>query len=270
VIDNNPLVSVITPVLNGVQYLEECIQSVLNQGSVRIEHIFVDGGSNDGTLDLIAEYKSRYPQRIYLISEPGSRVGEALNKGLRVARGDIFGWVNADDKYEPDAVRTVVEFFKVNPKAYFVFGQCNYIDGEGSITGKSPAMDFNLKEMINDVNCIPCPSAFFRRELVEKVGWFDDFIGSDRDYWIKAGMLFPLHRIDEVLSSFRVHQGSATTGSSGKTRLIHLREDYLTTRRYGGSLFSTYCRRYWRALIIEKLRPVLGFAYPLIRKVLRQ
>ena len=268
--EDRPLVSVITPVLNGIKYLEECIQSVLNQGYPCIEHVIVDGGSTDGTLDILSSYQAKYPDRIRFISEPGTGVGEALNDGLRMAKGEIFGWVNADDFYEPDAVQTVVEFFRANPDAYFVFGNCNIINEKGEIIGRSKPRDFDLKEMINETDCIPCPSAFYKREVIEKVGWFETSIGSDRDYWIRVGMIFPIHRIENVLSSFRVHPGSATTGSSTEIRRIHIRQNYIITRRYGGSIFSPYCRRYYKFVIIEGLRPILGFAYPLIRKVLRK
>ena len=126
-----------------------------------------------------------------------------------------------------------------------------------------------LKEMINKTNCIPCSSAFYKREVIEKVGWLDR-LGHDRDHWIRVGMVFPIYRIEEVLSSFRIHEESSTTGSSKKMRKMWLREGCITTRRYGGSIFSPFCTRYYKFLVIEGLRPILGFAYPWIRKVLRK
>ncbi len=263
------MVSIITTVFNGVKYLESCLESVLTQIYPYIEHVFVDGGSTDGTVELLATYQAKYPDRIRFISEPDKGAGEAWNKGWRMAKGDIFGWLGADDVLVPGAIQTVVEFFGANPDAYFVFGNCNFIDARGEITGRSQTKDFDLKEMINDSNCIPCPSAFYRRQVVDKVGWADT-LGNDREYWIRAGKLFPIHRIEEVLSSFRIHEGSESTGSSKEIRKLWLREDYLTTRRYGGSIFAGYCRRYYKFLIIEGLRPVLGFAYPVMKKVLRQ
>jgi len=267
---DNPLVSVITPVLNGAKYLEECLQSVLNQSYPYIEHVIVDGGSTDGTLDILSSYQAKHPDRVRFISKPGQGIGEAMNNSIRMAKGKIFGSINADDFYELDAVQTVVEFFRANPGAYFVFGGCNIIDEKGKIIGRSKPKDFDLKEMINETNCIPSPSAFYKREVTEKVGWFETSIGSDRDYWIRVGMIFPIRRIEEVLSSFRVHPGSATTGSSTEIRRMHIRANYVITRQYGGSIFSPFCKRYYKFLIIEGLRPILGFAYPLIRKVLRK
>ncbi len=229
----------------------------------------MDGGSTDGSLEMLSSCHAKYPDRIRFISEPDNGLGEAWNKGLRMAKGAILSWLGADDMSEPGAIQAVVDFFQANPDAYFVFGDCNLINEKGEITGRYPTRDFVLKEIVNDSNPIPCPSAFYKREVIEKVGWHDTYIGSDRDYWIRVSRLFPIHRIEKVLSSFRVHEDSATTGSSMKIRKMHILQDYLTTRRYGGSLVSPYCRAYYQLVIGERLRPFLGFAFPLIRRVLR-
>jgi glycosyltransferase involved in cell wall biosynthesis len=265
--NEKPLVSIITPVLNGIQYLETCITSILSQSYPYIEHIFIDGGSSDGTLEMLSGYQANYPERIRLISEPGMGVGDAWNKGLKVAKGNIFGWLGADDMSEPEAIQTIIDFFKEKPDAYFVFGDCNFINAAGEIIGKSQTHDFDLKEIINDRNVIPCTSAFYKREVIEKVGMLENVIGSDRDYWIRVAKVFPIYRIERVLSSFRLHEGSATTGTDKEVRKKHMRQDCLTTRRYGGSISAGYCRRYYWFVIIEGLRPILGFAYPFLRKV---
>jgi glycosyltransferase involved in cell wall biosynthesis len=265
--NEKPLVSIITPVLNGAKHLETCIKSVLEQIYPCIEHIFVDGGSTDGTLEMLLSYHAKYPDRVWFISKPGTGAGDAWNEGLRVAKGQIFGWLGADDMSEPGAIQLVVDFFKGNPDAYFVFGNCNFINAKGEIFGKSQTHDFDLKEIISDRNVIPCTSAFYKREVIEQVGVFEKVIGSDRDYWIRVGQVFPIHRIETVLSSFRMHEGSATTGVDIKVRKKHMRQDCLTTRRYGGSIFAGYCRRYYWFVITEGLRPILGFAYPFLKKV---
>ncbi len=261
----SPLVSIITPVLNGVKYLEACIQSVLNQSYPYIEHIFVDGGSTDGTLEVLANYQVKYPDRIRFISEPDKGSGEAWNKGLRMAKGEILGSLNSDDMYELDAILTVVEFFRSNPDAYFVFGGSNYINEKGEMIGKRQAKDCDLKELINDSCAIYVEAAFYRREVVEKIGWFDT-LGNDLDYWIRVAKVFQIHRIEKVLSNFRVHKNSQT--GSNKTYLMWRRELCIASRRHGGSFLSGWCRRYYESLIIESLRPILGFAYPFIKKVL--
>ena len=224
---DKPLVSIITPVFDGIKYLEACIKSVLNQSYPHIEHIFVDGGSSDGTLELLSSYQARYPERIRFISEPDKGVGDAWNKGLRMARGEIFGWLGSDDISEPDAIQTVVEFFRANPDAYFVFGECNYINEKGEIIGKYLTRDFDLKIAINEANPIPCPSAFYRRKVIQKVGWFDTR-GSDLDYWIRVGKVFEIYQIETTLANFRHHKDS--TSGSKEAYKMYSREIFIISR----------------------------------------
>ncbi len=174
VITYNPLVSIITAILNDVKYLEECIQSVSNQSYPYIEHIIADGGSTDGTVDILSRYQAKYPDRVRFISEPDKGSGDATNKAFRMARGQIIGVIGSDDMYEPGAIQIVVEFFRANPDAYFVFGGCNHINEKGEVIARFPnTRDFNLDEIIK-VGCyVPTTSSFYRREVVEKVGVFD-------------------------------------------------------------------------------------------------
>ncbi len=264
---DKPLVSIITSVLNGSKYLEECLQSVLNQSYPYIEHILVDGASTDGTVEMLASYQAKYPDRIRFISEPDEGTGEAVNKGLRMAKGAILGGLPADDFYQPDAVQKVVEFFRGNTGAYFVYGNYRTINEKGGIMRHGKPQPFTVKDLINKGSYFAYCSAFYKREVVEKVGYFEPVLGCDREYWIRVGMVFPMHPIDEVLSNFRVHAGATSSGTSIKTRRKHMRVNYLVTRRYGGSVFSASCRNYYKFLIIEWLRPMLGFAYPWIKKI---
>jgi len=259
----NPLISIITPVLNGIAYLDQSIQSVLNQSYPCIEHIFIDGGSTDGTVDMLLIYQSRYPARIRFISEPGKNACEAWNKGWEVAKGDIFGFLGADDLLEPDAILTVVEFFKPHPDAYFVYGGCNYIDKNNKVIRKYPVRDFNLDEVINHDCYIPAMSAFYRRELVQRVGSMDTTIHlCDRDYWIKVGKIFRIYRIDPVLSSFRWHEGSLSSSSRGQR--IYAREYLIISQRHGARFLSLYRMIYYGTLLVEFLRPVMGPIYPFL------
>lgn len=268
-ITDNPLVSIITGVLNGITYLETCIESILNQSYPYIEHVFVDGGSTDGTLDMLSSYKARYPGRIRFISEPDRGPDDAANKGLQMAEGEIIGFLGSDDMSEPDAIMKVVEFFRSNPDAYFVFGECNHINEKGEIIGKVPTKDFNLKEAINDLCYIPTLSSFFRREVMEKIGLFDTSLPyGDLDYLLRIGKMFKIYRIEDVLARLRLHKDSL--GSLKNKGIVLLRTDYIASRRHGGHMFSAYGRRYFRGLIIESLRPTLGPIYPLIRRTIKR
>ena len=264
----NPLVSIITTVRNGVKYLEPCIQSVFNQTYLNIEHIFIDGASTDGTLVILEKYSSMYPGRIRYISEPDKMVGEAWNKGLSMSKGEILGWLGADDTYEPGAVKTVVDFFQDNREAFFVFGECNTINEEGNFIKKLKSKEFNLKEAINDACYISTPAAFYRKELVEKVGAFDTTIhGCDLDYWIRAGKIFKMHRIDKVLANFRLHSES-NTGAKGADKMNAL-EGYIILRRYGGKYFSPRMLYYliYGNPVTSRMAPALKPIWHAVRKI---
>jgi glycosyltransferase involved in cell wall biosynthesis len=232
-----PLVTVVTTILNGAKYLEQCIRSVLEQSYPRIEHVFIDGGSTDDTLRIISRYQSQYPGRIRFISEHDNIAAEAWNKGLAMAKGDILGWLGADDTYEPGAIMTVVEFFRNNLGDYFVFGGCNVIDENGDFVRKFMTRDFNLDEAINDTCYIPTPAAFYRKEVIEKVGLVDTTLHvCDLDYWIRAGKIYKIYRIEPVLANFRSHVQSITGVKSADK--MNALEGYRVMRRYGGRFFS--------------------------------
>ncbi len=261
----NPLVSIITPVLNGVEYLEACIESVLSQSYPHVEHVFIDGGSTDGTVDVLSSYSARFPDRVRFISEPDEGGDDAANKGVRMAKGEIFGALGSDDMLELEAIQAVVEFFRANPDAYFVFGASNYINEKGEIIRRMCPKDFNLKKIINDKNYVPGTSTFCKREVFEKIGLYDTLV-ADLDFVIRAGKAFQIHRIEKVLSNQRVHEGSRTTGL-WEARKKQFREGCIVSRRHGGSIFSGYCRTYYACLIIDWLRPILCPIYPFIGKV---
>ncbi|MFC1989492.1 glycosyltransferase family 2 protein [Chloroflexota bacterium] len=271
---DNPLVSIITPVRNGIRYLEQCIQSVLNQGYPYIEHIFVDGGSTDGTLDMLASYQARHPDRIRFISEPDEGIGEAWNKGFRIAKGEIFGWIDSDDFFEPDAVQTAVDFFRANPDYYFVYGDANMINEQGEVIEIFSAKVFNLKEAINDKYFIIFCSAFYRRRVIEQVGAYNT-LGNDLDFWLRVGQVFPMHRIERILSNWRLHKDSISgskEADKAEIRRMRLGEDYHLGRQYGAGILSPRARRYYRFLIFDRLGlyPIIHKVYPIVCKVLRK
>mgnify|MGYP001568380990 CR=1 FL=1 len=252
---DKPLVSIITPVRNGIKYLPECIQSVLNQNYPNIEHVIVDGVSSDGTVDILASYKAKYPDRIKYISEPDKSAGEAWIKGVRIAKGTILGWLGADDTYTPDAVQKVVKFFETNTDAYFVFGGCNYINENGDVIRKVVPKDFDLNEAINDMCSLPTTSAFYRREVIEKVN--PNIIAeqdSEVEYWIKVGKQFKIYRIEPVLSNFRVYNSK---NRAQNDMYSFAKATYDIGRRNGAGIFSPCAKRYYLALATRPVQRII-------------
>ena len=124
-----PLVSIITVVYNGEKYLEQTIQSVINQSYKNIEYLIIDGGSTDGTLDIIKKYENNIS---YWVSEPDRGLYDAMNKGIKLAKGELIGMINSDDWYEEDAVETMVKAYLNNPQKTIFHADRYDIDEEGN------------------------------------------------------------------------------------------------------------------------------------------
>ena len=242
------LVSVVTPVLNDIRFLEESILNVLEQSHQNVEHIFIDGGSSDGTVEMLSNYHTKYPDRIVFISEPDNGVGDALNKGLKLAKGELIGWQDSDDLYMPGAIKTAVTFFQAVPDTYYLFGGCNIIDESGKTIGSLPINNYNFLRVVQGKDYFSLTTAFFKKEVVQAVGYFND-VGNDLDYWIRIALKFKMHRVDKTLCAWRIHNQSV--GFSKNSRSVNmisekLRQDYLLCRKYGGrgSSFAPRCWKY--------------------------
>jgi len=242
---NNPLISIVTPVRNDVSYIEKCIQNVLSQDYPNLEHVIIDGASTDGTLDIISDYSKKYPERIRFISEPDKGGGDAWNKGLKIAKGEIFGILGADDLYLSGAIKEIADFFIAHPEAYFVHGNCENIDENGRLIWLHTVEKFNFKDFINTARHISTTSAFYRREVMEKIGWLDRS-GDDFDVMIRIAKEFKVYSIDKVISKLTVRRESAYNSLTVLSLLKKARrETFIISRRYGGSIFSPLALRYY-------------------------
>ena len=256
-ITDKPLVSIVTPVLNRVEYLEECILNILNQTYPNIEHILVDGGSTDGTVALLARFQAKNPDRIRYVSEPDRGLGDAVNKGWRMAKGDILGWIDVGDTYKPDAVQAIVEGFKVS-SADVVFGGGDMINDNGEFLRTYITKDFNLKDTINDRNQMHTPpSAFYRQEVIRGIDCALPDSGDSFELHIQVGKSFKIHRINKLIFTIRL-QSDSITFSKDPNKRKYVRESfrtgYLICRKYGGSIFAPRCRRYYMFEVLDRLR----------------
>jgi len=200
-----PVVSVVTPSHNSSRFIRETIESVLLQKYPAIEHIVIDGGSTDGTLDILREYP-----HLTWISEPDRGQSDALNKGFLQAQGDIIGWLNADDTYEPDAVFTAVNFLLENDNVDLVYSDARVIDETSRQIGitKSRPFDLNLLLISNFINQ---PTVFVRRHIIKRLGGVNedlDFV-MDRELWLRIGCSFGMHYLpNKILANFRLIRGT--------------------------------------------------------------
>ena len=204
-----PLVSVVTPSLNQGQYIEEAIQSVLAQDYPRVEHIVVDGGSSDETLEILR----RFPHLRWL-SEPDDGQASAINKGFRMASGEIFAWLNADDYYLSGAVTAAVEMIRVTGCG-LVHGGWRQVDEDGTVIRDVAPLEFDYRRQLEDVNAVCQPGSFFTRDAYWAVGGVDETYQYAMDYelWLKLGARFPVRHVDRIQAAYRYHTSSKSTAS---------------------------------------------------------
>jgi len=205
-------VSIVTPSYNQARFLDETIRSVLSQDYQNIEYIIVDGGSTDGSVEIIRRYADRLA---WWASELDRGQTDAINKGFARATGDIFAWLNSDDTYHPGAVSQAVNYLQTHPEAGLVYGNANLIDEKGKILGKFPARTTDYQKLLRGYVHIPQQAAFFRGNLWKKVGTLDpDFtFAMDYDLWVRLAKISELHHIPSLWANFRLH-------SNGKTNII--------------------------------------------------
>ncbi len=205
-----PLVTVVTPILNGARFIEETIQSVLGQNYPNLEYIVMDGGSTDGTLAIIR----RYQDRLQVFSEPDGGAAEAINRGFHRSRGSVVAWLSADDTYLPNAINTVVEYFRNVPCAAVIYGEANWTDEKGSVIGRYPTIAPFEPSMLESECSLCQPACFIRREALFSVGMLDTSLRSafDYDLWIRLSRTHSFLGIPELLATSRMHRANKTLG----------------------------------------------------------
>ena len=198
-----PLVSIITPSYNQGVYLEATIQSVLNQTYPQLEYIVVDGGSTDGSPQIVQSYADRLS---WWVSEPDQGQADAINKGFRKARGEIIAWLNSDDLYLPWTVPEAVEVFRKNPEAGLVYGDAVSADGEGRLLNELRFDSWGIEELLQ-FNIICQPAVFMKREVLEKVGFLNPsyHFFLDHQLWIRLARETTLIHQPRIWAVSRYH-----------------------------------------------------------------
>jgi glycosyltransferase involved in cell wall biosynthesis len=204
--------SILTPCLNAEATIADTLTSVRKQDVDGVEHVVVDGGSTDGTLDILRAADGQ----VMFVSEPDNGLSDAMNKGIAMARNDVVGWLNADDVYLPGALRRVREAFEARPDALWATGRCLIIDGQGNEIRKGVTRykDALLRRwsfpLVLTQNFVSSPATFVRRDAFEVVGGFEERFKYSMDYdvWLKLGRRSPPIVIDEPLACFRMAEGS--------------------------------------------------------------
>jgi glycosyltransferase involved in cell wall biosynthesis len=209
-----PRVSIVTPTFNMAHFLGETIESVLSQDYPDIEYLVMDGGSKDGTLDLLEKYKGR----LRWISEPDDGQADAVNKGFRHCTGEIFTFLNADDTYYPGAVRAAVEAFERHPEAAVIYGDAWYTAEDGSPIRRYPVDPYNY-DLLGHLCFICQPASFLRSRVFEEMGGLNTSLHLTLDYdlWLRISARYPMVKLDRDLATSRMYADNKTLSRQVET-----------------------------------------------------
>jgi glycosyltransferase involved in cell wall biosynthesis len=199
--------SVITPSYNQAEFIETTIRSVLGQAWEPLEYLVMDGGSSDGTVEIL----ERYRDRLQFVSERDGGQAAALNEGFRRTTGEIIGWINSDDCYAPGAFEAAMSYFERHPDVDWLYGRCPIIDRAGdvhkgliTIYKEFWMRRYSYKRLLIE-NFLSQPAIFFRRRLLDRVGMLDEAYHCAMDYhlWVRMGAVAEPGFIDRELAYFR-------------------------------------------------------------------
>lgn len=208
----HPLVSIITPSFNQGQFVEETILSVLNQTYSNIEYIFVDGGSTDQTMQIVDLYRDKID---VVIHEKDEGQADAINKGLKLAKGKLVGWINSDDILYPECVERIVDVYSKNPDgAIYYSSHLDWIDKLGILIRKQTIIIPSRDHLLNENYVIIQPGSFYPLRLIEVVNYLDtdNYYCMDLALWLDLlnyGRIYYCDT-DEPLAAFRLHEGTKT------------------------------------------------------------
>lgn len=256
----HPRISIITPSLNQGEFIEETILSVLSQEYPCLEYLVMDGGSSDNTIRVLEKYSNK----IKWVSETDNGQTNAINKGLQLTDGSIVGYLNADDLLLPGSLWKVAGVFTQHPDVMWTIGKCRIIDGKNNEIRKpiTRYKNFLLKlggfPLLVMTNYISQPSTFWRRDVLDAVGFLDESLHfvMDYDYWLRLYFRYPPVFIPDYLASFKIHPASKTTSTGHRN--VYIEEEKRVIRRYTGSR--------WLLLLHDLHRLFMTGAYSVVNR----
>ncbi|MDD5070583.1 MAG: glycosyltransferase family 2 protein [Candidatus Omnitrophica bacterium] len=256
----NPIkLTIITPVYNSQRFIKDCLENVISQNCQSLEHLVIDGDSCDKTLEIVKAYAQTYPH-IRFISEKDNGQYEAMNRGIKLAKGKIIGILNVDDFYEPNTLAEVLKMFESQVEPAFVCGNCRVWDKSGNlkfINKPKRCTYFNLLAGTNDnsfyTKVFPVnPAAYFyHASLHERIGFYSDLYQLlDLDFILRSTKLIKIKYVDKLWGNQLLHPDTKTMKSMAAKTLNKETEILLESYRQKMSNFDrqrlekkiAYCR----------------------------
>jgi glycosyltransferase involved in cell wall biosynthesis len=240
-----PRVTIVTPSFNQARFLERTIRSVLEQDYPELEYLVMDGGSTDGSVEIIRSYAERLA---YWTSGPDGGQAAAINAGWRMAHGEVLAWLNSDDFYLPGALLAVGQAFRDHPGAPLVYGPMQRFDADGKPMGRLGSA-FRWRTTLYSHQVIPQPSAFFRRSAVEAAGALDESLhySMDYDFILRLARIGPPLMLQRTLAAATTHADAKTTRDRGQAAAETHRVRIRHARGVGA--------------IVVRLQPALSWVY---------
>jgi glycosyltransferase involved in cell wall biosynthesis len=202
-------ISIVTPSYNQATFLPSTIRSIRDQNYPNMEYIIIDGGSHDGSVDIIRQYEKFLT---YWVSEPDRGQSDAINKGWKRVTGDIVGYLNSDDLLLPGSLDRVSAFFEKNENIDFIYGNAIYINESGETIGRLHGYPFDLHLLLLRKITIPQPAMFFRKSILDDIGYLDENLhySMDFDFWLRTAKHHTLEHIPHDLAAMRLHSEAKT------------------------------------------------------------
>ncbi len=228
-----PKITVVTPSLDQRAYVERAVRSVLDQeGDFDLEYLVHDGGSTDGTIEILR----RYEGRLRLVVEPDAGQADAVNRGLRAATGDVVGWLNSDDLLYPGALARVADAFRGDPGLVWLHGRCEIVDREDRPIRRwvgaykhYRCRHYSRRSLLVE-NYVSQMTVFWRRSVMERIGYLDPSMkySFDYEYWLRLSALGDPLYLPERVAAFRWYE----TSKSGASFERQFQEDEEAFRRH--------------------------------------
>jgi glycosyltransferase involved in cell wall biosynthesis len=242
--NNKPTFSIVTCTWNSAATLGDTLDSIRRQSCQDVEHIFVDGGSTDGTLAMLDAYEGRK----LILRDVRGGISRAMNEGIRAASGEIVAHLHSDDyDASPDVLDTVARHFQTE-SVDWVFGNIQVLK-DGALQPAYRMQPFTFASFVAGKASVPHPAVFIRRTVFDKVGLFDEQLkySMDIDLWLRLGQVAQPALVDQPLTVFRDHAGSVSSANKIKAR----REEFQVRRKYMNKAplaFGVFCMRYFRRM----------------------